>query len=124
MRESVEELRLPHAKSKVNEIVTLSVGVVTVVSFHLVPSSELVARADEALYGAKDADEIASRPSYSNKISKFLSELKPFRSFRNSGKRKRAHSIDLFHFLFLSHKKIYLIIISRLHKKTKSPWNF
>jgi two-component system chemotaxis family response regulator WspR len=49
----VEALRLPHGSSQVSGFVTLSIGLASQVAGRGVPSSELVAAADAALYEAK-----------------------------------------------------------------------
>ena len=53
LRARVEALRMPHGSSEVSEHVTLSIGVASQVAARGVPSSELVAAADAALYEAK-----------------------------------------------------------------------
>lgn len=51
----VHELALPHGESPVASIVTISVGVASVIPRHNISPSQVVAMADEALYRAKQA---------------------------------------------------------------------
>jgi diguanylate cyclase (GGDEF)-like protein len=51
--ESMNELNIPHAYSEAADHVTLSMGVATIIPLIGQPSSELVRRADQLLYEAK-----------------------------------------------------------------------
>jgi len=53
--DQVKALRLPHKASPLGGTVTISIGVATRVADHLGTAAQVVARADEALYGAKSA---------------------------------------------------------------------
>lgn len=53
MRQAIASLAIPHARSDVKSIVTLSLGVAVLVPSSNTCSDDLIARADEALYEAK-----------------------------------------------------------------------
>jgi len=53
IRRDVEELRIEHNRSKVKDVVTISVGVATIVPMHGRDSADLVSMADQSLYLAK-----------------------------------------------------------------------
>ncbi len=53
--ERVRELALPHSKSPVAPIVTVSIGIASVVPNQSLSSSQVIAMADKALYQAKEA---------------------------------------------------------------------
>ncbi len=55
MRHTIEELCIPHQKSKVSECVTLSLGVASVVPEQGESAEKLVEMADKALYKAKQS---------------------------------------------------------------------
>ena len=55
LRDLVVEERIPHETSQVSEFVTISQGVVTVTPDAELQPADLVNRADNALYQAKDA---------------------------------------------------------------------
>ena len=54
VRSQIESLRVPHAASKVNEYVTLSIGVATAIPDIDTGQDSLIAAADQALYVAKE----------------------------------------------------------------------
>ena len=54
MRQSITELRLEHAKSKVSDIVSISLGVSAIVPQKGTEPNILIAAADQALYKAKE----------------------------------------------------------------------
>ncbi|HWO96395.1 MAG TPA: diguanylate cyclase [Bacillus sp. (in: firmicutes)] len=54
IRQSVEALRIPHAGSKMNDIVTISMGAVSLVATVFEQPGDLIAKADKALYQAKN----------------------------------------------------------------------
>lgn len=53
IREAVEALKLPHARSEVGSFVTVSIGVASVAASQSRPPANLIAAADAALYQAK-----------------------------------------------------------------------
>ncbi len=53
MRQAVESKALPHSQSKVSDVVTLSVGVSTIIPNKTSSPEELIKQADKALYLAK-----------------------------------------------------------------------
>jgi len=53
MRQAVESLQIPHAHSSTAAVVTVSLGVATVVPMLKHDPSELIKAADDALYAAK-----------------------------------------------------------------------
>lgn len=55
IRKDIERLRLPHASSPVAEVVTVSMGTSTLVSFADIALQGFVQSADEALYAAKQS---------------------------------------------------------------------
>jgi diguanylate cyclase (GGDEF)-like protein/PAS domain S-box-containing protein len=55
IRKRVEELSIPHAGSDIPAQVTVSLGVVTIYSSTISSAKHIVALADKALYGAKEA---------------------------------------------------------------------
>jgi diguanylate cyclase (GGDEF)-like protein len=55
IQESIIELSIPHRKSQVGEIVTVSIGVATTVPVPFIAPQMLIEAADRALYQAKDA---------------------------------------------------------------------
>jgi len=65
-------LALPHAYSTVNNTVTISLGVATVIPHHTLPNI-LVERADKALYRAKrnGRNRVALDYAYSNKTTQY-----------------------------------------------------
>ncbi len=54
IRAQIEALQIPHRSSKVNSVVTISLGVATVIPTPGAAADELVACADQALYRAKE----------------------------------------------------------------------
>ncbi len=54
LRERVEALRIPHAKSDANNVVTVSLGAATVVPASYSSQATLIEEADKALYRAKE----------------------------------------------------------------------
>ncbi len=54
MRLTIKDLRIEHAKSKVTDIVSISIGVATVIPLQGMNPEILIAAADQALYRAKD----------------------------------------------------------------------
>jgi diguanylate cyclase (GGDEF)-like protein len=54
MRVAVKELKLPHANSTVNSVVTISVGVATTIPDSIDSPNILIEEADQALYQAKE----------------------------------------------------------------------
>ena len=54
IRTNIEQLNIPHRNSPVADHVTASIGVFTVCAYSKVCPSEIVARADEQLYQAKE----------------------------------------------------------------------
>jgi diguanylate cyclase (GGDEF)-like protein len=54
IRMQIEALQIPHRSSKVNSVVTISLGVATLIPSPIVTADELVAAADQALYRAKE----------------------------------------------------------------------
>lgn len=54
MRSGIQGQQIPHAKSKVSEFVSISIGVASMVPNAEVPAGSLVAAADLALYKAKE----------------------------------------------------------------------
>ncbi len=54
MRLTIKDLRIEHAKSKVTDIVSISIGVATVIPLQGMNQEILIAAADQALYRAKD----------------------------------------------------------------------
>ncbi len=55
VRQKIESLRLAHEKSKINDVVTLSLGVATMVPSGDAAADVVVALADEGLYEAKES---------------------------------------------------------------------
>jgi len=55
LRMAVEMMQLPHPKSQISKYVTISLGVATMVANEKVECGELLHRADQALYSAKQA---------------------------------------------------------------------
>ncbi len=55
MRLAIEKLSIPHEASTTTDVVTASFGVVAVTASAAMASTELVAKADQALYAAKEA---------------------------------------------------------------------
>lgn len=55
LRAKVEALKIPHAVSSASSVVTLSLGVATLIPVQGGSSAELIAAADQALYEAKNA---------------------------------------------------------------------
>lgn len=53
LRRSVERLRIPHPTCTTGDVVTISLGIATVVPRPSGSASQLVSRADQALYTAK-----------------------------------------------------------------------
>ncbi len=53
-RAAVEELKIPHKKSPISDFVTVSVGITTVIPNLKESSSELINKADKALYFSKE----------------------------------------------------------------------
>ncbi len=54
LRQSVEDLRIPHARSFSGSVVTISLGLSTMIPEYNSASSKLIAEADKALYLAKE----------------------------------------------------------------------
>ncbi|MBI5179530.1 MAG: diguanylate cyclase [Nitrospinae bacterium] len=54
LRKSLQAVGIPHARNTAAPVVTISLGVATLLPERGLPPSELVARADKALYAAKD----------------------------------------------------------------------
>jgi two-component system chemotaxis family response regulator WspR len=54
MRLTIKDLRIEHAKSKVTDIVSISIGVATVIPLQGMNPEILITAADQALYKAKD----------------------------------------------------------------------
>ncbi|MEW6131180.1 MAG: diguanylate cyclase [Acidobacteriota bacterium] len=54
IRMQIEALQIPHRSSKVNSVVTISLGVATLIPSPEVTADELIAAADQALYHAKE----------------------------------------------------------------------
>lgn len=54
IRKSVEDLSIPHPESDTSEVITVSIGVVTVLTSGFASPDSIIALADEALYQAKD----------------------------------------------------------------------
>ncbi len=54
MRLTIKDLRIEHAKSKVTDIVSISIGVATVIPLQGMNPEILITAADQALYRAKD----------------------------------------------------------------------
>jgi two-component system chemotaxis family response regulator WspR len=54
MRESIHSMEIPHAKSKVSDFVSISVGVSSFVPLQATEPEILIAAADQALYKAKE----------------------------------------------------------------------
>ena len=50
----VEKLEIPHESSEINDYITVSMGVSTVPTIEMESIEEIIARADKALYNAKD----------------------------------------------------------------------
>jgi diguanylate cyclase (GGDEF)-like protein len=50
----IEALQIPHRSSKVNSVVTISLGVATLIPSPSVTADDLIAAADRALYCAKE----------------------------------------------------------------------
>lgn len=55
IRTAIQSLKIPHEKSSVNEYVTISLGVVSMLPLRGMDSSAIVKQADQALYTAKEA---------------------------------------------------------------------
>jgi len=55
IRNNVNELKIIHEKSNVNDYVTLSLGVAAVIPGHDHIAEDLIVRADQALYEAKES---------------------------------------------------------------------
>ena len=53
IQQAIRDLKIPHRKSDVSEFVTVSMGIATIIPSFGTSSDELVARADKALYSAK-----------------------------------------------------------------------
>jgi diguanylate cyclase (GGDEF)-like protein/PAS domain S-box-containing protein len=53
IQQAIRDLKIPHHKSDVSEFVTVSMGIATIIPSFGTSSDELVARADKALYSAK-----------------------------------------------------------------------
>ncbi|ENY71285.1 GGDEF domain-containing protein, partial [Aeromonas diversa CDC 2478-85] len=53
VRRAMRELAIPHARSRVSGVVTCSLGVVTLVPDPSLSMSDLIQKADAALYQAK-----------------------------------------------------------------------
>jgi GGDEF domain-containing protein len=54
----IEKLQIPHLESKMKPVVTVSIGVATLITSIFSNLSQLVERADHALYTAKNKEEI------------------------------------------------------------------
>jgi len=54
LRLGIESLNVPHEKSKVSEIVTISLGISTTMPGHNLPQSEFIETADKCLYESKE----------------------------------------------------------------------
>jgi diguanylate cyclase (GGDEF)-like protein len=54
IRMQIEALQIPHSSSKVNSVVTISLGVATLIPSPGVTADDLIATADQALYRAKE----------------------------------------------------------------------
>ena len=72
LRQQIINLAVPHAYSTVNNTVTISLGVATVIPHHTLPNI-LVERADKALYRAKrnGRNRVALDYAYSNKTTQY-----------------------------------------------------
>ncbi len=53
IQDEIRQLQIPHLKSEVSQFITFSLGISTIIPSHLMDSSILVNRADQALYQAK-----------------------------------------------------------------------
>ncbi|MEY3870171.1 MAG: hypothetical protein RLZZ338_4062 [Cyanobacteriota bacterium] len=53
IQQAIRDLKIPHRKSDVSEFVTVSMGIATIIPSFGTSSDELIARADKALYSAK-----------------------------------------------------------------------
>jgi diguanylate cyclase (GGDEF)-like protein len=53
VKNAIAQIKIPHRESSVNQYVTLSIGVCTVIPFSQLIPEDLIAQADEALYRAK-----------------------------------------------------------------------
>lgn len=67
VKKQIEELRIPHKASKVNDCVTVSIGVATMIATPGFERNEMVEHADKALYQAKLAgrNRIFADPNFS-----------------------------------------------------------
>jgi diguanylate cyclase (GGDEF)-like protein len=54
MRESIQSMEISHAKSKVSDFVSISIGVSSVIPLQATEPEILIAAADQALYKAKE----------------------------------------------------------------------
>jgi diguanylate cyclase (GGDEF)-like protein len=54
MRQAIASLAIPHAQSKVSNYVSLSLGVASLVPTPKITPEDLITRADQALYAAKN----------------------------------------------------------------------
>ena len=54
IRQQIKELDISHASSQISKVVTLSIGIASIVPIPSFPVEKLIAKADEALYWAKE----------------------------------------------------------------------
>ena len=54
LRAHIEDLQIPHAKSNVSDVVTISLGLATIAPEHALSQTVLIEEADQALYRAKE----------------------------------------------------------------------
>ena len=54
IRQEIKELEISHASSQISPVVTVSIGIASIVPIPNFPAEKLIAKADEALYWAKE----------------------------------------------------------------------